>query len=413
MFEKSTSDARPLERDHETHRCLAGRACRAADYTEDPETGLITRQGAHTTRPDSLCDSCTHAVEHAIDDMTETWIALHVSLGDQSRRTGQRVAASRNPPINLNTDIDATKAAIVEWLVAAAAPIAEQLNTADPHPRNSSDTQHAAAVLACTRILKPHVAELLALPPDDVTVWLTASETEYPGERKYVDDQGVTHCGTGIRTMNGAEIALQLVELRHRARKLLALTNPHDSLTLPCPSCGQYELVRRHEYRGSREIDQIDCGACNLSWPYERYRQLCLIWVKEDEMEREKLQKQLDTERKRREMAEWLLAKREWEFSLALDCPDVSAAEFAATVLASTAPDNDAYMSDKDIAAYVGVSDSTVRAWASRGHITRHTAEDGSTMFLAREVWEYATTNANGRASTVRRLTNQRRATAS
>lgn len=411
MFEKSTSDARPDEPDH---HCIAGRQCRNAEHTEDPETGKPARRGALTAAPDTLCDTCTRAVENAIDDMTETWIALHVSLGDQSRRpNNQRVTASRNPPINLNTDIDATKAAIVEWLVAATAPIAELIGATDPTPRNHSDTQHAATVLTCTRILKPHIHDLIALPADEVTVWLTASETEYPGERKYIDDTGTTHHGTDIQTMRGAEIALRLVELRRRARNLLALTNSNDKLALPCPSCAQYELRRRHEYRRSREIDQIDCAACHLTWPYERYRQLCLIWVKEDEMERDKLQKQLDTERKRRELAEWCLAEREWQFGLALDCTDISAAEFAKTVLTSTAPDNDALLSDRDVAAYVGVSDSTVRSWASRGHISRHTAADGSTLFLAREVWEYAKTNAGGRAATVRRLTNQRNAAAS
>jgi hypothetical protein len=64
---------------------------------------------------------------------------------------------------------------------------------------------------------------------------------------------------------------------------------------------------------GSREVDQIECGACDLNWPYEQYRNLTLIWVRDDEMEREKLQKQLDTEKSRRELVEWLLAKREWQ----------------------------------------------------------------------------------------------------
>ena len=333
MFEQSTSDARQDEPDH---RCLASRECRNAEQIDDPETGKPVRRGALTTRPETLCDSCTRAVVYAIDDMTETWITLHISLGDESRRANnQRVTASRNPPININTDIDATKAAIVEWLIAAAAPIAELIGTADPAPRNNSDTQHAATVLKCTRILKPRVHELIALPPGEVTVWLKASETEYPGERVYISDNGIPHHGTSVRTMSGAEIALRLVETRRRARTLLALTNPNDKLTLPCPACSQYELIRRHEYRRTKEIDQIDCTICGLTWPYERYRQLCLIWVKEDEMERDKLQKQIDNERAHRNLAEWLLAERNWQFNLALACTNISAAEFATVVLGS------------------------------------------------------------------------------
>jgi predicted site-specific integrase-resolvase len=45
------------------------------------------------------------------------------------------------------------------------------------------------------------------------------------------------------------------------------------------------------------------------------------------------------------------------------------------------------------IAIYLQVSDATVRSWASRGHIALRTADNGSTMFLASEVWEYAETH--------------------
>lgn len=73
--------------------------------------------------------------------------------------------------------------------------------------------------------------------------------------------------------------------------------------------------------------------------------------------------------------------------------PDVSASEFAATVLADSGnPEIDAYMSDKEIADLIGVADSTVRSRATRGQITRHTADDGSITFLASEVWAFAKT---------------------
>lgn len=411
MFEKSTSDARPDE--VAEHRCVTGTRCRAASLDDDGQ-----KQPAVTAKPQTLCDECTRTVTWAINDLPAMWVALHIAIGDQTRHQAQRVSASRTAPINLNADVDALKVAIVEWLVAAAAPIAEALNVDDPRPRNNTDTEHARIVDACTRIIAPHIDRLIALPADDVTIWLTGAETEYPGERFHVDDNGVPHRGTARRVMTGPDLALKLTHLHGVARSMLAITTPRDKLPLPCPYCNQYELSRSQRTISlvsgkSKDVDQIDCGTCGLSWPYERYQQLCLIWVREDEMEREKLQKQLDEEKQRRELAEWLLAKREWQFSLALDCPDVSASEFAKTVLTDeTAPDNDAYLSDKDIAAFVGVADSTVRSWASRGHIDRHIAEDGSTTYLARQVWEYAKSHTGGRAATVRRLTNERKATA-
>jgi hypothetical protein len=377
------------------HRCLAARTCRDAENVNDPTTGRTIRRGATIAENVGLCETCTRSAQHAIDDMIGTWLALHMAIGESTRRTSQKVATSRPAPININTDADALKVFIVEWLSAAAARVSEVLNIEEPHQHNNTDAEHARIIIACTRILSPNIDKLISLPADDVMVWLTAAETQYPGERLYIDEHGTPHRGIKITPMTGAELALKLTEIRRKARSFLALTTPADKLSLPCPRCNEYELTRRHERRKSKEIDQIECGACDLNWPYEQYRNLTLIWVKEDEMEREKLQKQLETEKTRRELVEWLLAKREWQLSLALDCPDNPAV--------------DAYMSDKDVANLIGVSDSTVRSWATRGQITRHTADDGSIVFLASEVWEFAKTNLGGRAATIRRLTTGRK----
>ena len=391
------------------HRCAAGRNCRDS-VVEDGN-----RQAAVIVDAVGLCEKCTEAVGWAVRDMADTWMMLHGSIGDQSRRGGgQRVKGSRSAPINLNTDVDALKASIVEWMVAATAPISELLNVSDPRPVNHSDTEALRVVEACTRILSPHVHSLIGLPAGEMLVWLGSADTENPGE-SLTSARGGDH-GRGVVSMTGVDVALKLMELRGRARSLLALTTPHDKLPFPCPHCNTYELVRSHRSINlvggkSKNVDQIDCGNCALQWPYERYRQLCRIWVREDELEREKLQKQLESEKERRELAEWLLAKRDWQFSLALECTDVSASAFAATVLADEIPEEDAYMSDKDIAALVGVGDSTIRTWATRGLITRHAADDGSTVFHAREVWEHAKSTAGGRAATNRRLTNVRKAT--
>lgn len=398
------------------HRCLAGTGCRGAVSVDDSTTGKTMRQAALIEQEHGLCDGCRNNVEHTINDLTETWLALHMAIGDTSRRLNQNVSISRAAPINLNTEADALKVAIVEWVSAAAARVAEQLNIQrdDDRPgveaRNATDTEAARVMIAATRILGPNIDRLIELPADNVMVWLTSKETQYPGELKYVDENGTTHIGWRVEPMTGAELALKLIELRRKARSFLALTTPLDKLSLPCPRCNQYELTRKHERRRNREIDQIDCGACSLNWPYEQYRNLTLIWVRDDEMEREKLQKQLDTERERREMAEWVLAKREWQLSLALDCTDVSAAAYAATILSDPGiPEADALLSDKDVANLVGVSDSTIRSWASKGAITRHTADDGSVVFAAGEVWDHAKTATTPRTATVRRLSTARK----
>jgi hypothetical protein len=370
-----------------------------------------------------LCDACRSNVEHTVNDLTETWLALHMAIGETGRRLNQKVTISRAAPINLNTDADALKVAIVEWVSAAAARVAEQLNirydddddSNEPKARNSTDSENARAIITAVRILAPNIDRLLDLPPDNVLVWLTPKETQYPGERKYIDENGLIHVGTRVEPMSGAELALKLIEVRRKARSFLSLTTPLDKLSLPCFRCNEFELTRTHRTINlvngkTREIDEINCSACSLHSTYEHYQNLIAIWVKDDEMEREKLQKQLDSERERRELAEWVLAKREWQLSLALDCTDVSAAAYAATILSDPGiPEADALLSDKDVANLVGVAPSTIRGWASDGHIKRHTAEDGSVAFAAGEVWEYAKTNTTPRTATVRRLSTARK----
>jgi hypothetical protein len=396
------------------HRCLAAKHCRGVTVEDG------RRIPAHTEAPDSLCEECARGVQWVIDDMAGIWLALHGAIGDQTRRNGQKVMITRSAPVNLNTDADALKTSIVEWLVGATAPVAALLNIDDPRPRNNSDTEHYRIVTACTRILSAHVDDLLALPADDVVVWTSAADTEHPGERGPVADNGIP-TGQDIIKLSGIQLALQLTDLRHKARKLLNLTNPIEVLSVPCPHCNEYELVRTHRLKYSsggttpraEEIDRIDCRGCGLDWPYSRYHHLCEIFVKEDEMERDKLQKKLDESGRELALTKWLLAKREWQFALALECTDIPASVFAETVLAPVEPDNlDDYMTDKEISALVGVSDATVRSWASRGHIERHSADDGSTTFLAREVWEYATTNATTRTANQRHLDNRRKANA-
>lgn len=209
--------------------------------------------------------------------------------------------------------------------------------------------------------------------------------------------------------MTGIDLALKLARLRSKARKLLGLTNPADILPLPCPGCSQVTLKRRHFLQYSTgpkklddaEVDRIDCTNCGLDWPYERYRHLCEIWVQEDEMERDKLEKQLEESNRELEITRWLLAKRDWQFALAAECTDIPAAVFVKEVVMVDVTPWDQLMTDKDIAALIGVSDSTVRSWASRGLIARHTVDDGSVLFEAREVWEYAKTTRGATRTTV------------
>jgi hypothetical protein len=389
MFEQSTADARD---DEDTHRCMSGRYCRAALNVDGERVAALTESEG------SVCAACAASIARDISDLADTWVALHIAIGDQARRGAAKVSGSRAAPINLNTDVDALKVEIVDKLVIAASLIADKLNAEEPRAHNSTDSEHARTVIACSRILAPHVDTLLRLPATEVAGWATAAETDYPGEsiRYETDDGTVTYIpNKTITEMTGLKIAQQLADLRRRARALLDV--PLDRIPLPCPHCNETQLVRSQRDiktvgGKTNQIDQIDCANCKLNWPYDRYQQLIAIWVKEDEMEREKLQQQLDAVTARCTLAEYLLAEREWQFGLALSCTDIPASVFAQEVLTLSLTDEDNLLSGPDVAVLVGVAESTVRAWASQGRIGKHVAADGAMVYLASEVWNQAAT---------------------
>jgi transcription elongation factor Elf1 len=387
MFEKSTSDARSDSPDGLAHRCVSGRYCRAGIVVEGMRVPAITESEA------ALCKACTTNITRAIGDLADTWVALYAAIGDQSRRNGAKVSGSREAPINLNTDVDAVKSEIVRWLVAAAAPVAESLNIEEPRARNMTDAEQAGTVVACIRILTPHIGTLLALEEVEVADWLPFADTDFPGES--IRYQGTYIPNTAVTAMTGLQIARKLTNLRRQARALLDI--PLERLSVPCPHCNEKELVRSHNQVKTlggkvKQIDQIDCGNCKLNWPYERYQQLIAIWVREDEMEREKLQAELDALTARCGLAEYLLAEREWQFGLALSCSDIPASVFAQEVLDRKLTDEDNLLSGPDAAVLCGVAESTIRVWASQGKVGKHVAADGAMVYLASEVWSQAAT---------------------
>lgn len=387
MFEQSTSDAQQ----DDVHRCISGKDCRATVKVGEQELPALTEA------VNTVCQPCTSSFARALSDMPETWVALHMAIGDQSRRVGQKVSGSRSAPINLNTDVDSLKTGIVEWLVAAAARVAETLNVDDPQPRNNTDTEQARTVVACTRLLTPHVLALLTSPADEITVWLGPSDTDYPGEsipNPNPDEPNPYKPNTGLMELTGMQIARRLTDLRGKARTLLALTN--EKMALPCPLCNRRTLRRTSvlAYTSSTvetdEFDRVKCGECGKEWPYSHYQNLCEIWVMEDEMERDKLQKQLDVACHDREILAWLHAEKVHQFECALGCTDIPASVFAQSVLTYTLHDTESFMSDRDLAPIVGVSESTIRSWASQGLIGKHIAADGARVFHAQEVWNHA-----------------------
>ena len=368
------------------HRCANGKQCRDPETVDTPD-GTI-KLGAHIDAPTGLCEPCAHQVEQAVRDMPNMWASLHASIGDHTRRPQQRVKGTASRPINLNTDVDALKVAIVEWMQAAASRVADLLHVDPPEAANATDREHAHTVRRCTALLADHIDELLELPADYLMVWDT--HTPYPGELKTTDRNG-THYGVTEQPFTGIDLANKLVSLRNQARKLLGITNPNDRLLTPCPYCSTYTLTRTiRNLISGKQIDYTTCTQCRRDWPYEQYEHLCHMAAEEEEMRSDELRKQLNEETRKRATAEWLLAERNWQFTCALQCDQIPASVFAQEVVFVGLSHNTDRLTDKELEPIIGATASTIRTWAARGHITRHINKDGGAVYEIGETWNWA-----------------------
>lgn len=298
MFELSTSDARPDTELQAPHRCLAGRNCRLLEHEEI--AGELVELPALTEKPDTVCEGCRRHIQTVIDDSLTVWDSLHDALGDAAMRAAQeRVNGTKSPPIPIDVEVDAAKDSLADWLIVAAARVAELLNVEDPQPKSRIDQEQRRIIDACTRLISPHLEQLLESPADTVTVWRKTGEST-----TFVDKTGV-------------DICMEIVRCHRVAHAILGDQHIHQSMQLPCPNCHARRCARTVTTRKSGDIDDlVACGECKSGWTYAIYQFRCrrdaedMEATKMDVKERQQFETDLETERGCREVAEWLAAER-------------------------------------------------------------------------------------------------------
>jgi hypothetical protein len=238
-------------------------------------------------------------------------VALSVAIGDKRVGASEKVSGSKSPPIPLNVDVEAAQEAVVWWLQIAAARIAEKLGIDEPEAQSRITTEHARIVEACVRLLRPHVDTLLASPEDSVRVWRRTGESS-----SFVDKSGI-------------DIAAELVRAHRNARRILGATTPRFRLSMPCPACSSPSLFRRVDKTDAGVRDEVSCDACRVMWTHDHYLRLVSIFVADEQERQEREDMAINLElQQRAELAEYLLAEKVWQMSLARDCTDISAADF-------------------------------------------------------------------------------------
>ena len=310
--------------DSHLHRCSAGRGCR--NQVVEEVAGEKVEQPAITEKPDTLCDTCRRNVQTVVSESLTVWDSLHDALGDRAMRGGsERISGTKTPPIPIDVEVDAAKESLAEWLIAAAARVSEYLNTDAPQPKSRIDREQRRIVEACVRLVEPNIDRLLEAPADTVTVWRRTGES------------------TILVDKNGIDIALEIVRCHRVAHAILGDLHIHQAVQLPCPNCHTRRCARTVTHRKNGAVDDfIACSECKSSWTFEIYQFRCrrdaedMEATKMDTQERKHFETTVESERSKRLQAEWLLAEMTWKFTLALDCPNVSAADFANAVLENT-----------------------------------------------------------------------------
>lgn len=236
-----------------------------------------------------LCGSCWGALRNAVRSLPDDYDQLCKLIGEQTTSLlAPRVAGTPEPPIPINTRVEATCALIVETAERAADLVSEPLNVERPARRRGHPLPKARALSAAVALIDAHLDRLLNSPAGDHTVWR--------GGRMAVVE------------LSGIDVALDLIYLHRQAWRELGLTNPVVRQELPCPHCQHKELVLEvRDLRGQRSSSRpgdltpevVSCRHCGDEYTETEYR-----WF----------QKYVITQAQEKEigMLQWLLAEQTW-----------------------------------------------------------------------------------------------------
>lgn len=294
------------------HRCIAGRDCRDAESVSE---GIkVIRVPAATEEPDTLCRGCIRRAQYAIEDLPFYYVALHISLGETSRSGGAKVSSTPVPAIPIDQHRFALMAAISENLDRAAEIVSDALNCDPPTGKVGRRLENAA------RMVSTNIDKLLA--SGDVPLWVWERCDSRCGKKG---------CDAGehlrISDRDGIQTALALRDLHRRARSTIGEFEKVIRIEAPCGECGAPSLQQ------NPTTGTVSCKDCGHEWT-EELLGLAGRMIKRQQQEQERDMAINEELKARAEWAEWLLAEREWHFSLALECTNATAADFAREVAA-------------------------------------------------------------------------------
>lgn len=278
--------------DEGLHDCARGNHC-AARTTAAASGGERVIVPAQTYR--TYCDPCRDRIRDCLEDLPARYRELRDRIGDKGRADGPRVSGGgRTPPIPINLGMDAlirqTEEIILSWDERVRA-LANLTDLAAP--------DLARGVSAACGMLHAHVDVLLGLNADSMARTMDLARHEFLPE----DAVGWVHPAAGwvdyYTDLAGEEAGREVLNLHHRALKVLGYAPQHHDLIVTCWACGERDL-RRHD--GSAGLaDHVECLHCREQYLGSRLRSLM---VEEEQAQ----QRKADRERRRADPKRVVLA---------------------------------------------------------------------------------------------------------
>lgn len=221
-------------------RCVRADRCTDAVMVD----GVVVGAAVNTSAGLCLADE-TH-VRRAIEAIPRTYVGLHLTIGKASTGTTEFVASSRELPVPLRLDIEALQRELVAEAVRWAEPVAEAAGVYWD-TQSARDSRPGPLLQQACTLLADRLPVLLALR----------------GVAQVVFDE---HHHRTVLERDGVDGGLRLLDLHHRAGRVLAVDRKTYRLQEPCPTCHVAALEH------ADGADVVDCRACAARFGWDDYR---------------------------------------------------------------------------------------------------------------------------------------------
>lgn len=256
--------------ENEMRPCARGTRCTDRKVVIDQGERIV--QPAWTYRP--FCDRDREHLITTIQDLPTKYARLYLDL-PRSGGAGEKVSGSKTPPVPLRVDVEALMRDMVHTAVTWQEIVAAVAGLTEPGRKR----QGRALGDAC-RALAAHVDALLSLDPWPVARYIPIHQAA--NLPTGTTGQVFPHAGYAVAVLelDGAQAALELLDLHARCRSMLGLTRRRDLLSVPCHKCGHVAIYRDETSDGLQ--DEAHCGHCRQTYTGQQWKLLQRVTYEEE-----------------------------------------------------------------------------------------------------------------------------------